>query len=300
MITESIVSALSLVYLFMIVETIFSSTKNIMERQQAFEGRLIFLIYSLIVYYKNFRLKIILWDTFINEPIIHAYSLMDKFMTGIFGLSIQADPWFIFKFLIPAAFIYNFVNYWVKYGFNDSRISRMMSFAAVVMFLYSGSNLGFISSWTIPLGGVPFSGMLIPMFVEFLPIDNLAGEPSFILSFTQDNELMSALVILVVYAIFAFLFYYASKEALKKAFSGSIKSGFSALAMIVYLAIPAVILLATSFLAGFDPLSMFPMILKSMVFVGGLGILAIVGELLAFGALLLIFNSFRIAFTQKE
>ena len=166
---ETFITVLSFVYLFMIVEIIFSSTKDVMTQQKAFEGRILFFIYSLIVYYKNLTLNIFLWDTFLNEPIKQAYSLMNTLLESFFGISIVGSPVLIFTYLIPAGFIYHFVKYWFSYGFGDEKIANMISLTAVVMFIANAGNLGLIN---FPIfsgtSGVPFGGFLSSSTIFYL------------------------------------------------------------------------------------------------------------------------------------
>jgi len=174
MILEMIASSFAVVYLILILEIIFTSTKTVMYKQQAFEGRLLFFIYSLLVYYNNIRFNIFLIDSFLNKPIIQAYQLLDTFLASFFGVSIANDPWAVFLYVIPASFVYHFTNYWFRYGFGDRRIGRMAGFLAVVLFLSSGG-LGLINALSVPFAGVPFFSILMGLALTYLPTPNLTA-----------------------------------------------------------------------------------------------------------------------------
>lgn len=174
MILEMVSSAFAFVYLVFILEIIFSSTKNVLYNQQAFEGRLLFFIYSLIVYYSGIEINIFFFEQLLNQPIKQAYGLLDTFLSNFFGLSIAESPMPIFLYLMPASFIYHFVSYWFRYGFNDERIGRMAAFLGVVLFLNSGG-LRAVLPWIIPVGtGIPFSLMAFTrLFGFFMPVSHL-------------------------------------------------------------------------------------------------------------------------------
>jgi hypothetical protein len=173
MLLDLVSSAFAVVYLIMILEIIFTSTRNVMYKQQAFEGRLLFFIYSLAVYYKNFRVSILLLDKFLNEPIIQAYQLLNAFLTNFFGLSIAESPVPIFIYVIPASFVFHFVKYWFRYGFGDRRIANMVALVAVAMFLSSGG-LGLVNWVTAPFGGFLFAPFVV-WFQDWIPTADISS-----------------------------------------------------------------------------------------------------------------------------
>lgn len=226
-ILEMIASTFAIVYLFLILEIVFSSTKTIMYKQQAFEGRLLFFIYSLIVYYKGIRFNIFFLDTFLNGPIIQAYELLNTFLTNFFGLTISAaetGPWAVFLFLMPASFVYHFTNYWFRYGFGDNRIAKMVSFLAVVIFLSSMGNMGLLSFVSSPIlnvaafSGMPILSYFVSATIKYLPTADLTSAVldaqgwQFLSGFSGE---FAALIVLVVVIALAFLIYYVGSYALK-------------------------------------------------------------------------------------
>lgn len=311
-----IASTFAIVYLFLIFEIVFSSTKTIMYKQQAFEGRLLFFIYSLIVYYKGIRLNIFLWDTFVNEPIIQAYQLLDTFLTNFFGITIANDPWAIFLFLMPASFVYHFTNYWFQYGFGDNRIAKMVSFLAVVVYLSSGG-FGLIRIISSPFliisdqfvgvesfTGMPIMTFLISLTIRFLPTADMTTTimTGGISWFAGWEPWMARIVFGVLIAILSVALY-AMCSALMIAMAEaefSTKRGFLALflfPLIAFFVSIVAISITSAFLYGnfFSPVigeKMWQVSIILLVLAG----LAILAEIIVFAAIYAMMKNLRTAF----
>ncbi|MBR9680276.1 MAG: hypothetical protein GOU98_00435 [Candidatus Altiarchaeota archaeon] len=159
--TALIQAALAFFYLMLTIETLVSSTKNFLAKQLPFEGRILFLAYSHMVYFGGFSSmglrmfeNISILDFLLNRPIVIAYDWINAFTVSFFGLSFKTNPFFMFTYLIPIFFVYNFVEYWFRYGFSDKRISKLISFAAVILYISSNNSLGLIDQFTTPYAGL--------------------------------------------------------------------------------------------------------------------------------------------------
>ena len=150
-------AGLSFFYIALLVNAVLGSVKDAIKHQRLIQGKLIFFIYSLFVYYGNFKINILFWSVFVDEPIKQAYGTINFLTTKLLGLSIENQPMFIFKYLLPAVFVYYFVNYWISYAFMDKRLSKMISIAALVILFRGNMTMGLISWSTIPFG-IPLFG----------------------------------------------------------------------------------------------------------------------------------------------
>ena len=160
-------TGLSLFFLITIAKALLSSLHDFIHQQQVMQGEMVFLLYSMLVYYSGFRINILFWDTFINEPIRMAYGLVNLLTTHLLNVSIAPPEGYLFfmKYLIPAIFIYYFIDYWLRYSLFDARISKMISFMALVMFYKSNLTLGLINfglRWT----DLTFAGAILKLVVE--------------------------------------------------------------------------------------------------------------------------------------
>ena len=163
-------SGLTLIFLLMIFDSLSASIDELLHSQQIFGGKLLFFLYSLLVYYRGFRLNILFWDFFLNTPIYNAYSLINYFTTTVIGISIAPPDGiqYFFTFLIPILFIYKFVQYWTSYLFMDKRIGKLAGILGVMLFSASGT-VGWISAVSVPLGFPMFGSGLLLALVNSLP-----------------------------------------------------------------------------------------------------------------------------------
>ena len=315
---ETVSWAFAIVYLWLIVETLFSSSASMMKKQAALEGRLIFLVYSLIVYYKDVSFNIFLFDQFINNPIKQAYGLLEMVLSGFFGLSMKSDPWFLFKYIIPLAFIYNFVNYWFSYGFGDKRIAKMVSFTAVVLYLTAADNiLKEIFWWAIPVGGVPFGAGMLSDLVGFFPVADLMGTVlmsptaasywlvgSFLETFAS-NPLIFALILLVVLFALSILFYLLGRKLVTSVAEAGLSDKLlkaSTIFLLVAAAFSLVSLFAISYLL-YGSFTNFGAIISKMsgvaTFLIALQVIALASEVLVFIAMYAMVRNFRKVFATE-
>ncbi len=311
MIIETLITVLSFVYLFMIVEIIFSSTKDVMTKQKAFEGRILFFIYSLIVYYKDLKLDIFLWDTFLNEPIKQAYTLMNTLLESFFGISIAGNPIIIFAYLIPAGFVYNFVKYWFSYGFGDEKIANMISLTAVVMFIAKAGNLGLINSIVIdgvPVSGVPFGGFLSSSTIFYLldvfPSKFIGLDTFLNFGFTSDISLSILMFVLILGAIAGFFMisrillgsvFLSGDDTKKEKGERRIKKTVSSVSGLVFVA--AILLYFADKFFSFD-LASIPILhglALPVFFIAGLTLIAVVADFLVFVAFWMIIKDINAA-----
>ena len=160
-------TALSFFFIITIFDCIFGSIREAIHKQSILQGKLIFFIYSLIVYYGKFKMPVLFWEFFVNEPIRQAYGMINFLTTNLLNIPIDANPSFIFKYLIPAVFIYYFAEYWLRYAFMDRRLSKMISLAAVVLLFKSNMSIGLINWATIPIGLPLFGPVAVAPMVSF-------------------------------------------------------------------------------------------------------------------------------------
>ncbi|MBR9689448.1 MAG: hypothetical protein GOV01_00940 [Candidatus Altiarchaeota archaeon] len=311
-------AAFAWVYLMMILEIVFTSTKNITGKQAGLEGRLLFLIYSLFVYYKNFRINIFFYDALVNEPIHMAYSMLNTFMDGFFGLPIAGEPFFFFKYIIPVVFIYHFVEYWFRYGFQDKRISKLISFAAVVLFLSSnglsqGVGINFIG--LIPFGGLFFGNYIIPFLIAAAPTGDETIIEGLVSTFIQNNPdlavgveiflmiLLLTIVIFLIYLCGDFVLGVAASSMIKLSQFDDAMSILKVGVLLIGFSVVSIFLLfvSMSFLGGgFSGFASLSSILLSVVGYVGIFIgLTLVAELMIFFAMFTIFSNVRNAFSDE-
>ncbi|MBR9680067.1 MAG: hypothetical protein GOU99_03395 [Candidatus Altiarchaeota archaeon] len=169
-------TGLTMMYMFMIFNSLDASIKDLLKSQQVFGGKLLFFIYSLLVYYKGFMFHIPFWDFFFNTPIYNAYSVIDYFTSSFIGVSIAPPTGFMyfFLFIIPAMFIYRFVQYWTSYLFMDQRIGKLAGILGVSIFATAGG-VGLINSMTIPLGFPGFGTGLMSSLLLSWPFSEFAS-----------------------------------------------------------------------------------------------------------------------------
>ncbi|MBR9681954.1 MAG: hypothetical protein GOV00_04115 [Candidatus Altiarchaeota archaeon] len=165
-------AALSFFILATLIEALFGSVRDTIKHQRIMQGKLIFFLYSLFVYYGGLNIKILFWEMFINEPIRQAYGMINYLTTNLLNVSIESSPMVIFKYLVPAIFIYYFVDYWMSYAFMDKRLSKMVSIAALIMLYKSNMAIGFIN-WQVLSLGIPTltSASISPVF-SFYAVTN--------------------------------------------------------------------------------------------------------------------------------
>ncbi len=211
-------SALSVLYLVMFFDVIVRGGKEIIRKHSVLEGKLLFLIFSFFVYYKHFHFGIPFWDAVFTQPVNNALGMFDAFLKVVSAGKLSISPpngyVVIFENLLPASFVYYFIDYWFSYAFMDKRISKMVSLFAVFIFLSQGYSLGLISSMLVPVFFPIFGIPLLEMTFNTIPI------PDFLTSagmFGRGNlagvvEWTPVLFLAVIALFFFVLIYFASKS----------------------------------------------------------------------------------------
>ena len=134
--------ALTLLYLALVVNSLLSAGKDLVRKQMVFQGKLLFLLIVLLIYYRNFSFGIPFWDTVLTNPAKNAMDLLDSFLKLISGGGVSIAPpqgyKVIFSVILPASFVYYFVEQWFLYAFLDRRVSKLAGFFALFLFISRG------------------------------------------------------------------------------------------------------------------------------------------------------------------
>ena len=284
-------TVLTILYLGLIIDALLSSGRELVRKHMVFQGKLLFLIAVLLIYYRQFSFGIPFWDAVVANPAKNAMDLLNHFIVTLSGGALSIAPpdgyKIFFRILIPASFVYYFTEQWFLYAFLDRRISRLVAFFALFLFISQGFNLGWISALTVPVFFPIFGGAILEQFVFSVPIPYMEEFTANIvrklnLSIPGDAGIVIALIFVAVilYVLFWAIYHFI---LLAKGRGEYIAAGI--LILLLFLDIFAMTVLGLG--VGSLPSTPGGLILLMAEFLLIVVFLGIVGDLLAYLSMLL-------------